>query len=112
MYAIRSYYAGPHWITTLPKRFRGVVIANEVLDAMPAHALAWTPYDILERGVWLDDGRLAWCERPATGAVRAAAQTLPVASAERYESELNLAARAWTRTLAERLERGASYNFV
>lgn len=98
---------GVRWLAALPERFRGVVIANEVLDAMPAHALTWTPNDILERGVCIDDGRLAWCERPATGAVRAAAQALPVASAGRYESEINLAARAWIRTLAERLERGA-----
>ncbi len=97
---------GPRWIDALPERFRGVVIANEVLDAMPVHALAWTPQGILERGVCINAGQLAWCERPATGEVLAAAQTLPVASAERYESEINLAARAWIRTLAERLERG------
>jgi SAM-dependent MidA family methyltransferase len=95
------------WIDSLPDRFRGVVIANEVLDAMPTHALAWTPQGVLERGVCVNEGQLAWCDRPATGAVLAAAQTLPVEVHERYESEINLAARAWIRALAGCLEKGA-----
>jgi SAM-dependent MidA family methyltransferase len=99
--------APARWIDALPEGFSGVVIANEVLDAMPAHALAWTPQGVLERGVCLNDGRLDWCERPATGEVLAAAQALPIEAGERYESEINLAACAWLRTLAAHLERGA-----
>lgn len=95
------------WIEALPEAFRGVVIANEVLDVMPVHTLAWTPQGVFERGVCINEGQLAWCERPATGEVLAAAQALPVKVDGRYESELNLAARAWIRTLAERLVRGA-----
>ncbi|HSH08353.1 MAG TPA: SAM-dependent methyltransferase [Burkholderiales bacterium] len=99
--------APARWIHALPETFRGVVIANEVLDVMPAHALAWTPQGVLERGVCLNEGQLAWCERPAEGEVLAAAQALHVEVHGRYESELNLAARAWIRTLADRLLRGA-----
>jgi SAM-dependent MidA family methyltransferase len=95
------------WIDRLPQDFRGVMIANEVLDAMPSHALAWTPQGVFERGVCIDEGRLAWAERPASGEVLAAAQALPVEAGERYESELNLAARAWVRTLSGQLARGA-----
>jgi len=95
------------WIAELPARFRGVVIANEVLDAMPVHALAWTAQGVFERGVCVNEGQLSWCERPAEGELLAAAQALRVESSERYESELNLAARAWIRTLAERLDAGA-----
>jgi SAM-dependent MidA family methyltransferase len=94
------------WIDALPTGFRGVMIANEVVDAMPAHALAWTPQGVFERGVCINEQQLAWCERPATGAVLAAAQVLPVEVDGRYESELNLAARAWIRTLAGCLARG------
>jgi SAM-dependent MidA family methyltransferase len=95
------------WIDTLPESFRGVVIANEVIDAMPAHALAWTSQGVFERGVCMNEGRLGWSERPASGAVLDAARALGVPTEGRYESELNLAARAWVRTLAERLRRGA-----
>lgn len=96
------------WLTRLPERFRGVVIANEVVDAMPVHLLAWSSAGIFERGVCLADGRLAWSERPAAGNLLAAAQSLPVElpSSGRYESELGLAARAWMRSVAAILEEG------
>ena len=29
------------WLERLPERFSGVMVANEVVDAMPVHALAW-----------------------------------------------------------------------
>ncbi len=49
------------WIDRLPERFRGVMIANEVVDAMPVHALAWTREGVKERGLWCaNEGHLAW----------------------------------------------------
>src|SRR4029079_1588894 len=39
------------WIDRLPENFRGVMLANEVVDALPVHALAWTDRGIVERGV-------------------------------------------------------------
>lgn len=97
------------WLDQLPRDFRGVMIANEVVDAMPVHALAWTASGVLERGVCANEGELAWCDRPATGAVLAAAQALAVdvPPSGRYESELALFARAWMRSLGRFLQRGA-----
>jgi len=98
------------WLTRLPERFRGVVIANEVADAIPVHALAWGQHGILERGVCLADGRLSWSERPAAGRVLAAARRLPVErpASGRYESEIGLAAQAWMRSIAGALETGTA----
>ncbi len=97
------------WLERLPERFRGVVLANEVLDAMPVHALAWARDGIAERGVCANEGTLAWSERPAAGAVLAAARAIEVElpPSGRYESELGLAARAWIDALAGMLEAGA-----
>jgi SAM-dependent MidA family methyltransferase len=97
------------WIERMPAGFRGVMIANEVVDAMPVHAVAWTRGRILERGVCANEGTLAWCDRPAEGAVLAAAQAIAVElpPSGRYESELALVARAWMRLAARALERGA-----
>jgi SAM-dependent MidA family methyltransferase len=97
------------WIERMPARFCGVMIANEVVDAMPVHAIAWTRDRILERGVCANEGTLAWCERPAEGAVLAAARAIAVElpPSGRYESELALVARAWMRLAARALERGA-----
>jgi SAM-dependent MidA family methyltransferase len=97
------------WIDRLPKNFRGVMLANEVVDALPVHALAWTDRGIVERGVCANEGELAWCERPAHGEVLAAAAKIDVAlpPSGRYQSELGLAAQGWMRAVGESLERGA-----
>jgi len=97
------------WLDRMPQRFRGVMIANEVVDAMPVHALAWTRERVLERGVCANEGTLAWCDRPAEGALLQAAQALAIElpPSGRYESELGLVARAWLRLIARALERGA-----
>jgi len=96
------------WLTRLPERFRGVVLANEVVDAMPVHAVVWARDGIAERGVCVDRGALAWSERPAQGAVLAAAREIgpELPPSGRYESELGLAGRAWIGALAGMLEVG------
>ena len=95
------------WLDRLPERLSGVVIANEVVDAMPVHAVAWRGNDINERGVSLVDGRLQWAERPASGLLREAAQALGIAPP--YESEIGLVGRAWMREIASRLEQGVIF---
>ncbi len=92
------------WLERLPERIRGVVLANEVVDAMPVHAVAWRAEGIMERGVSLAEDRLAWSERPACGALLEAAKAMDVPVP--YESEIGLVARAWMRELAARLEQG------
>jgi len=97
--------ARAQWIERLPEGFRGVMLANEVLDAMPVHVLAWRREGIQERGVADVDGALAWAERPAAAEVLAAARALQLAPP--YESEIGLVARAWLKLVASRLARGA-----
>ena len=97
------------WIDELPERFFGCLLANELLDAMPTHAVRWTDEgpapDVLEQGVGWADGRLVAAERPAAGALLAAARALGVIAP--YRGEISLAARAWVAELARRLEKGA-----
>jgi SAM-dependent MidA family methyltransferase len=100
--------SGVEWLDALPRGFRGVIVANEVADALPVHALAWTAGAILERSVSVSNGRFAWSDRPATGVLleRASALGLEAPAAGRYESELCLAAPAWIASLADSLARG------
>jgi SAM-dependent MidA family methyltransferase len=97
------------WLDELPERFSGCLIGNELLDAMPTHALRWsdegTAPAVLERGVGLTDGQLAIVERPAAGALLAAAEALGIRPP--YRGEISLAARSWVAELARRLEQGA-----
>lgn len=94
------------FLDRLPDAFRGVVLANEVVDAMPVHAVAWRESGVFERGVSFS-GKLGWEERPAGGALLEAAREIQVPVP--YESEIGLAAGAWMRTVAERLESGAIF---
>ena len=94
------------WLDALPESFSGAVLANELLDAMPAHSVAWHDHGIAERGVALDAaGRFSWEERAAQGALLAVAKRLTLAAP--YVSEINLAARAWTAEWGRILQRGA-----
>src|SRR5262249_22319987 len=92
------------WLTSLPDRISGVVIANEVVDAMPVHAVAWRPEGIMERGVALSNNRLVWHEKAAGGELLEEASRIQVAAP--YESEIGLVARAWMREIAARLDEG------
>lgn len=93
------------WVDDLPERFSGCVLANELLDAMPVHAVAWRAGGLMERGVELHGNRFAWAERPASTALCAAAAALPVAAP--FESEIGLVAASWVAEWGRRLEAGA-----
>ena len=99
-----------HWLDRLPEGFSGVVVANELLDAMPAHVVAWREDGIFERGVgFAETGGFTWQERPATGALLAAAGEIgsQCSLPPGYESEISLAARAWAAEWGHRLQCGA-----
>lgn len=98
------------WLDRLPERFTGVVIGNEVLDAMPVHLVAWRETGIFERGVCVGTAaEFTWSERPATGALLAAAEEIAEQCSlpPGFESEISLAARAWAAEWGRILEKGA-----
>jgi SAM-dependent MidA family methyltransferase len=98
------------WLDRLPERFSGAVVANELLDALPAHLVVWRDGGIVERGVALDEGGcFAWRDRPASGALLAKARVIgeECALGGDYLSEISLAAQAWAAEWGHRLERGA-----
>lgn len=93
------------WLDTLPERFTGLILGNEVLDALPVHLVHWRPDGVFERGVvWSGQG-FAWGDRALGCAPLAEAVAgLPVQG--EYLSEVNLAAPALVASLAQCLERG------
>ena len=101
------------WLDALPEDFSGCVIANEVLDAMPAALLRWNAEGAVEvLGVALDGQPDAPC--PFRWAVRPAPAELAGSLAERmpplpgYRTELNRQAEAWVRHMGRWLARGAA----
>jgi len=93
------------WLDALPEKISGVVIANEVLDALPVHLLRWTDAGIVERGVASDGKSFEWQERtPENPALLEAAQSINVPN--KYLSEISLTARSLIASLSERLHQG------
>lgn len=106
------------WLTELPERFTGCVVANEVLDAMPIHWLKQTPASkhgstkIEELGVCYKPSAnapvpFALTSRVASPELRHIAQTRFPAN-QPYCSEINLQAEAWVHSLGQWLEKGAA----
>jgi SAM-dependent MidA family methyltransferase len=97
------------WLDALPDNFSGCIVANELLDAIPTHAVAWRDEGPMERGVTFDGERFAWAERPAQGALRAAMERLAaeVGIEAPYVGEIGLAAAAWVAEWGRRLDCGA-----
>jgi SAM-dependent MidA family methyltransferase len=93
------------WLDALPERFSGVILGNEVLDALPVELVHWTDAGPRERGVILDGAQFAWQDRPiADPVLRTRAEALGLAPG--YLSEIHLAADALIASLGDCLERG------
>ncbi len=92
------------WADELPDSMNGVVVGNEVLDAMPVKLLARLGGSWHERGVALDKGVLAFADRP-TGL----RPPVDVAGEHDYVTEIHPQALAFARTLADRLQQGAAF---
>ena len=105
---LASWGGSVQWIDRLPDQFEGCIIGNEVLDAMPVEVFAWTPSgELVERGVSVSDNQFTWSDRPASAELtEAIASRCPAFPG--YQSEINLQAEAWVRSLANCLTKGAA----
>ena len=104
------------WLDTFPESFAGVVVANELLDAMPVQLFEWqadAEAALQEMGVTWVDGQFAWAPRLAdavlTETVAALRNRLGPEGAQwhsPYRSEICPAQQAWMRTLADCMTAG------
>ncbi|HSN31712.1 MAG TPA: SAM-dependent methyltransferase, partial [Ideonella sp.] len=92
------------WLDAWPDAIDGVVVGNEVLDAMPVQLLQFDGVRWFERGVALDAGGYAWADRP-TGL----RPPLEAAFCAGTTVELHAQAEAFVASLGERLRRGAAF---
>jgi SAM-dependent MidA family methyltransferase len=93
------------WIDTLPtEKFRGVVLANELLDAVPATIFRKSRESIVERGVVFESGDFTWCDTPASAELARRVETLQLEN--EYISEINFQAEAWIHTVSNQMEAG------
>jgi SAM-dependent MidA family methyltransferase len=103
------------WLDAPPAQgLRGVLLANEVLDALPCDCFALGPDgQVIERGVALDAaGALVWQLRPAPALLAAEVQRLQSQRSPPmepgYASELCLRAGPWIATVTAQLQAGVA----
>ena len=88
-----------HWASELPDAMQGVVVGNEVLDAMPVKLLARVKGNWHERGVILKpDGHFDWQDHPTK--LHPPAEIL---GEHDYLTEIHPQAEGFMRTLAHKL---------
>ena len=95
------------WLEHLPETgFRGVVVANELLDAMPVHRFRIADGEILEQFVvWSREGFASLWASPVEAQLKTALIDL-AARREDFESEINLRAGPWLSALSTSFEAG------
>jgi SAM-dependent MidA family methyltransferase len=98
------------WLDRWPARFTGVVVANEVLDAMPVERFTWRDGGVEALGVSCRDGAFRWATAPASAELRERVDRIRgdigAAWPDGYVSEVNLGLEAWIAAAAATLERG------
>jgi SAM-dependent MidA family methyltransferase len=92
------------WLDTLPGSFRGMVLANELLDAVPVERFRIAEDGVRQLHVAWENDRFVWREKTADEAIRARIE--PIALSPGYTSEINLQAEAWVRSVADILKQG------
>ena len=125
---LREWAGRVQWADALPDALNGVVLGNEVLDAMPVKLLARVDGQWFERGVvrvcshgtggWapvgtpgdvgepsvVASGHWAWADRPTT-----LRPPVDVPGEHDHLTEIHPQAEAFMRTLADRLQHGAAF---
>ncbi len=99
------------WLTELPDSFVGIIVANEVLDALPVQRFCMQQGIVQALGVAQGTSGLQWQLRPADEALTAAVQkidrSLIDAWPDVYCSEVNTQLPAWIRSVADCMQQGA-----
>jgi SAM-dependent MidA family methyltransferase len=105
------------WLTTLPPTpLEGVILANEVADALPCRRFTWRAAGVTEVGVVLDEdaprGQIGFREREVAAAAdlargcAAIVADLPEPLAAGYTSEACLRLTPWITSLSDCLQQG------
>ncbi len=109
-----EHFPRVRWLDTLPVNLCGVVVANEVLDAMPVKVFEQDASGkVMEMGVGYAEANdeqmpFRWLPGEAGAELNSAVQALNlVLDGNSYRSEIAFQAPAWIQSLSEVLEQGA-----
>ncbi|AFZ83281.1 hypothetical protein CKBE_00092 [Candidatus Kinetoplastibacterium blastocrithidii (ex Strigomonas culicis)] len=108
---LASFNNQVEWLSSLPNKFKGCVIANELLDAMPVSIFHYSENkNIMEKWVGLDQREeFIWINKPADDRLLNAMNKIIPLIGPNYTSEINFQSEAWVRTIPEWLEEGVVF---
>jgi len=96
------------WLEHLPEQFEGVILANEVLDAMPVRRFYIDEHkEIKEWVVIFKENKFEWILQPADEILKETVRNLNQNFPANYSSEINLFLNPWIQSLGEMLKKGA-----
>ncbi len=106
-----EYVENVVWLDELPLAFKGVVIANELLDAMPVTRFKLEGDEILKEYVVVTDNKLSFHYEASVNQrlldrVAELKQQSTISEMDPYLSEVNFIAEDWIKSLAECIDSG------
>lgn len=100
-----------HWLSSLPSNFKGIILTNEVIDAIPCDAIIFQNGFWYQQGVAVIDGELAWSIGQPVEQSLLPESLLTGNFSEGYVTELHAPANAWMRHVAKQLDTGLFLTF-
>jgi SAM-dependent MidA family methyltransferase len=102
------FYEKITWLTELPQQFEGILIANEVLDALPVTRFRIDNHEIKECRVSIKNDQLIWKYTTPSPELQTRAEALhqQYALPEAYESEISFTLPPFIEKLATLLKTG------
>ncbi|MEM7027857.1 MAG: SAM-dependent methyltransferase [Pseudomonadota bacterium] len=105
------FYEHIKWLDQLPEEtFSGIVLANEVIDALPVKRFIKQDHELFEYGVAIADDKLIWQTAEPLLYDNNDQNILSTAImnnlVDGYTSEINLSLGAWLSSFADKLEQG------
>ncbi|MBU3609846.1 SAM-dependent methyltransferase [Polynucleobacter wuianus] len=100
-----------NWLNALPKDFKGVILANEVIDAIPCDAIIYQNGFWYWYGVAFENDKLIWKSGLPVGQDLLPETLLSGNFSEGYITELHAPAQAWMSHVAKHLHSGLFLTF-
>jgi SAM-dependent MidA family methyltransferase len=99
------------WLSALPENYQGIILANEVIDAIPCDAIIFQNGFWYWHGVIFEDGKFAWKAGKSVEQNLLPESLLGGNFSEGYVTELHTPANAWMHQVAKHLETGLFLTF-
>jgi SAM-dependent MidA family methyltransferase len=100
-----------NWLSALPKDFKGIILANEVIDAIPCDAIIYQNGFWYWYGVGFENGTFIWKSGAPVEQGLLPESLLSGNFSEGYVTELHAPANAWMHQVAKQLDTGLFLTF-